>query len=209
MAIEWTLLSQSTAQRFDTPELVKKRNAVNAEIAEILEERQKIDAALNVVKVTPIDQLSVAQLKAARKAKEASFDLLKRELGFRRDVLPEFFNLSRETAKAAASAQNRTTEQLEAGVAKGLEELGYEKWSRTNPHGYDDVMIRRNARVMASLKIASECSHFATNYDDTRENREVMEVLERDLNRTMRELIGVSNGIETSPVTHHIVNGVG
>ncbi|WP_437194194.1 hypothetical protein [Planctomicrobium sp. SH527] len=210
MSIEWTPLDQLESLGFDTPELEAAREECNAEIAGIHDEREQIDLALNVIRDTPVDQLTVQQIAKAREAKERNFEVLKRELRLRRGGLSNYYDTLRRAALHAAGEQELVANNIEAEVIAGIEKLGFEKQSPKWALGYDDAFLRRNRRVFDSRQRRDHLQDFSRNYQASRDNNSVADTLNHALDVAMRQLVGVSNGIGVSQAPRNILsNGIG
>lgn len=192
MSIEFTVLDPIETTSFDTPELVAARTACNAEIDAILTERQRIDADLQTVTSIPVEDLTVEQMAAGRRAKEDTFRLLQRELKFRNTLLTEYIDLELETANQAHHKLNDQLAAIDASIIRDLEKIGYKPFIEHNqvPGQWNRGMIMNHPRFLEAKARNAHLLGRATNYGIRRTNRDCCETIQTALTSVRNALVG-------------------
>lgn len=188
--MEWHELNTLEATSWDTPELVKARNACNQEIEAIHEERSRIDSALQALASVDVASIDFDKLEADRKRIDRErLTLLQRELKLRRDQLVPLTRMNKEAASAAYDNLYRQVPEIEANIIKRLESIGYRKFITSPVAGsWNPGMVNGHPDRMKADSQLSEFRQALRHSEADTQNLDAINSIQAELSKALSKV---------------------
>ena len=165
-------------------DLETERGQIEADFLDIAERRKELDRASAKVRSTDVSELNYADIEAADKLRQKSFQLLKDELALREQQLkPYLKRLQAEASDEQARLSSVELPEIESEIQSKLEELGYIRpiIGRSQAGEWSRNFVLQHPRHIATRNAVQELLTLSHDRTATQANDEAIKAIREQL----------------------------